>query len=96
MFPEKHFKHIKISPSLQVPRVLELEVLRNHFYHFHSVEKWANSLPLVPWAKERVSRGFTGPNRQRPACLPPLDVPTPRPSCKYPVASVRDASVFSS
>lgn len=24
--------------------MLELEVLSNHLYHFHSVEKWASSL----------------------------------------------------
>lgn len=75
MFPEKHFKHIVSSLQVQglfkweVPRVLELEVLRNHLYHFHSVEKWASSLPLTHWAKESVSWGFTGLNRQRPACL---------------------------
>lgn len=65
--PEKHLKHIKMCSSLevqglfkrQVPRGLELDLLRNHL----------SSLPLTPWVKERVSWGFTGLNRQRPACL---------------------------
>lgn len=50
--------------------MLELEGLRNHFYHFYFVDKWASSLPLMPWAKgKRVSPAFTGLNHQEPASL---------------------------